>query len=239
MVGYMSAQNVSHSTLTLDTNRCVMKISASELDRQYDRANETWDFIKAVEANRNLPRLVLFAVGSRESNLRNIVGDGGHGYGVWQRDNRSWGVDRKYLDSVLTQARDAGDLLAANFKRFENWRHAIAAYNAGAGAVARALRDKKDPDQVTTGRDYSRDVWERRAHLVTQLPVYPGDLIKRGSDGANVRLIQKRLRRFGAELELDGDFGHMTEDAVKDFQQQRLLLPTDGIVGFKTWSQLF
>jgi hypothetical protein len=40
---------------------------------------------------------------------------------------------------------------------------AIAAYNAGVGAVDRALRRGDDPDEVTTGRDFAQDTLARSA----------------------------------------------------------------------------
>ncbi|GAE95190.1 membrane protein related to metalloendopeptidase [Gracilibacillus boraciitolerans JCM 21714] len=58
-------------------------------------------------------------------------------------------------------------------------------------------------------------------------------LIKRGSKGEIVRIIQ---RKVGTKV--DGIFGPKTENAVKHYQQ-RHNLKVDGIVGPKTWQQLF
>ena len=66
-----------------------MEITESELTAQYQRANSTWPFIHQTELAHGLPRMLLFAVGSRETNLTNEVGDFGHGHGVWQLDDRS------------------------------------------------------------------------------------------------------------------------------------------------------
>jgi hypothetical protein len=33
---------------------------------------------------------ILMAIASRETNMRNIIGDGGHGYGIMQIDDRSF-----------------------------------------------------------------------------------------------------------------------------------------------------
>jgi hypothetical protein len=60
-----------------------------ELSAQYQRAKSQWPFIHRTELARGLPRMLLFAVGSRETNLTNEVGDSGHGHGVWQLDDRS------------------------------------------------------------------------------------------------------------------------------------------------------
>ena len=65
-----------------------MNISESDLSAQFQRAKSTWPFIHQTELARGLPRM-LFAVGFRETNLTNEVGDPGHGHGVWQLDDRS------------------------------------------------------------------------------------------------------------------------------------------------------
>ncbi len=57
-------------------------------------------------------------------------------------------------------------------------------------------------------------------------------LLKKGTDGPAVEVIQKKL-----EIKADGDFGSGTEDAVKAFQKKRGL-PQDGQVGDKTWTNL-
>ncbi len=57
-------------------------------------------------------------------------------------------------------------------------------------------------------------------------------LLKKGTDGAAVEVIQKKLK-----IKADGDFGSGTEVAVKAFQKKRGL-PQDGQVGDKTWTKL-
>ncbi|MCL2695507.1 MAG: peptidoglycan-binding protein, partial [Clostridiales bacterium] len=72
---------------------------------------------------------------------------------------------------------------------------------------------------------------------------FPGELIREGSAGANVRHIQNRLNviRTGypsiPSLVVDGLFGPATRRAVIAFQQQFLLSP-DGIVGPITWAKI-
>lgn len=62
---------------------------------------------------------------------------------------------------------------------------------------------------------------------------YPGRLIKRGSKGEVVKMIQRKL----GGLVVDGVFGLKTESAVKRFQRLNGLIE-DGIVGRKTWEVL-
>ena len=65
-------------------------------------------------------------------------------------------------------------------------------------------------------------------------------LLKVGSEGWQVKRLQKLLREqdvFPPEAKIDGDFGEITEAAVKAFQQFNDLNP-DGIVGSLTWRAL-
>ena len=57
-------------------------------------------------------------------------------------------------------------------------------------------------------------------------------LLKKGTDGPAVEVIQKKLK-----IKADGDFGDKTENAVRTFQKNRGL-PQDGQVGDKTWTKL-
>lgn len=62
---------------------------------------------------------------------------------------------------------------------------------------------------------------------------YPGHLIKRGSTGSVVKIIQVVVG-----TKSDGIFGPKTEAAVKSFQKQHGL-QVDGLVGPNTWSKMF
>ena len=65
-------------------------------------------------------------------------------------------------------------------------------------------------------------------------------MLKRGSKGAYVMLLQTKLVNHGYNLGIcgiDGDFGQATEAAVKAFQSDSGLT-ADGIVGPKTWDAL-
>ncbi|MEE6450541.1 peptidoglycan-binding protein [Gottfriedia acidiceleris] len=64
-------------------------------------------------------------------------------------------------------------------------------------------------------------------------PVYPGKILKVGSKGSNVKLIQEKVK-----VTVDGKFGPLTEKAVKDFQKKKGLT-VDGKVGPKTWNKMF
>lgn len=62
--------------------------------------------------------------------------------------------------------------------------------------------------------------------------------LRRGNQGDEVADLQTILNaRYGADLEVDGNFGNATEAAVKAFQKAHGLT-ADGIVGLKTWKAL-
>ncbi len=68
-------------------------------------------------------------------------------------------------------------------------------------------------------------------------------VLRKGSKGEDVRVVQRALNRNGAKLDADGDFGNHTKDAVIGFQRwQRKKNPrfqVDGEVGDQTRRALF
>jgi len=62
-------------------------------------------------------------------------------------------------------------------------------------------------------------------------------ILRYGSAGADVVLLQQKLNSFGYSLSADGIFGSGTLSAVKSFQSSKGLT-ADGIVGPLTWSAL-
>ena len=139
-----------------------------------EEALKKWPFITGIEEEYGLPAHMLLAVGFRETGLRNISGDSGHGWGVWQRDNRSWNVGPSYLLSVRKQAEDAASLLVANKKSLGTWGGALAAYNAGCGSVRRARANGLKDDTYTTSHNYGQAILgyisELNAHYHTATP---------------------------------------------------------------------
>lgn len=62
--------------------------------------------------------------------------------------------------------------------------------------------------------------------------------INQGDTGPEVRALQRLLKnKFGYNLDIDGDFGPITDDAVRDYQADHGLA-VDGIVGPQTWRSL-
>ena len=60
-------------------------------------------------------------------------------------------------------------------------------------------------------------------------------LLKNGSKGSDVKLLQEKL---GLAADADGDFGPGTEAKVKEWQAANGLT-TDGVVGDETWTKMF
>jgi len=68
-------------------------------------------------------------------------------------------------------------------------------------------------------------------------PILPWPLVKRPDHAFPVRSLQHLLRARSHPVAVDGNFGPVTENAVKAFQQSRGLNP-DGKVGAGTWPKL-
>ncbi len=72
---------------------------------------------------------------------------------------------------------------------------------------------------------------------------YPGNRLRRGSTGEDVRVIQAQLNRISdnypaiPKQNVDGVFGRGTENAVRIFQRTFNLSP-DGVVGKATWYKI-
>ena len=67
---------------------------------------------------------------------------------------------------------------------------------------------------------------------------YPGIVLRSGSVGGCVRLVQQKLNTDGERLTTDGKFGASTVAAVKRYQT-RHSLTSDGSVGKDTWEKMF
>ena len=68
-------------------------------------------------------------------------------------------------------------------------------------------------------------------------PISPFPLVKRGAKVFPVRSLQQLLCARNHDVAVDGNFGPLTESAVKAFQSSKGLA-SDGIVGPATWSKL-
>jgi len=107
------------------------------------------------------------------------LGDGGHGAGPMQIDDRSfpawhkdWSAGKLSLESGIEKGCEVLSLkLKEVTKAFPNaphvdlLRYAVAAYNSGLGGVRKSLSQGTDPDARTTSKNYSADVLEMATFL--------------------------------------------------------------------------
>src|SRR5690606_35463260 len=150
-------QKTTSTTPALRGDVMAARITQGQFEQQVKNARKRWPFIEEIERKHGMPAGFFYAVGSRETNLRNILGDGGNGLGVWQR-NKRWGpIEIVYLKYVRNLAQFAAELLSANKGALGDVRKAAAPYNAGLVAMQRALKACKSADSVTTGREYGSD----------------------------------------------------------------------------------
>lgn len=119
-----------------------MNVAPDILADQYQRARRLWPVIAVVEAEFDLPACLLYAVGSKETNLRQEYAEGqvhrdGHGWGLFGADDRWNTLDLPHFASdPEEQARLAARTLRANFRRLGNWLDAVNAYGPAAGRPA-------------------------------------------------------------------------------------------------------
>ena len=76
---------------------------------------------------------------------------------------------------------------------------------------------------------------------MSQAPIKKASLrlpiLRPGSSGSTVRVLQQLLNFKGFNLEIDGEFNLRTQEAVKEFQQMNGLR-MEGIVDSQTWYYL-
>jgi hypothetical protein len=160
----------------------------NDLKKQFVKAKDNgWiAFFEKAGRDYKFSTDILMAIASRETNMRNIIGDRRHGYGIMQVDSRSfpdWCNSGLWRDVnaaiqqgalVLDHKRETvrngqGKRLKVkkttftgkpNLTNAELLRTAIAAYNSGLWAYW-GLSERDDPDCRTTGKDYSSDTLAR------------------------------------------------------------------------------
>ncbi len=91
---------------------------------------------------------------------------------------------------------------------------------------------------------YGRDIVIRSSDNLGGITTsYPGNPLRRGATGENVRIIQAQLNRISANYpaipkqNVDGVFGTGTENSVKTFQRI-FNLSADGVIGKATWYKI-
>ena len=213
-------------------------------------------FVKAAKDYEFEPSL-LMAIGSRESNLKNIVGDGGHGFSLMQIDVRSFpdfchsgqwknvalAIQKgaQVLDAKRTEIEHGeGDHLIVGSSPFvgakvksdaDLTKTAVAAYNCGLWAFYNYSKGR-DPDAFTTGKDYAHDVLARQIQFAALLKADA----PAGPVVGSVSWAQARLNTLGIPhppLVVDGDLGVKTKNAIAAFQSVKGIF-VDGALNVAT-----
>jgi LysM repeat protein len=155
--------------------RGIRGVKASETMAQTDRKLVMQHKEKFLKAGRDfgLPPALLAAIASRETRggSPNILsddgfGDGGHGFGLMQVDNRSGNrvvleggpFGQPHIDQATGILRDKLAGINSDFPRLsevEKLQGAVSRYNGG------ARLSPPNSDKGTTGGDYMNDVWAR------------------------------------------------------------------------------
>jgi Putative peptidoglycan binding domain len=230
-------------------------ITKPRLKEELDRARQRGWEKACLDAERaeELPKGLLLAFASQETDMNDVVGDSGHGRGLFQIDDR-WhktflgqhGADgANRTPPVPAAARYAAKLVKGNLdfgrqkgvRKADLLKFALSAYNAGPTGALRGYQ-AGDSDLNTTGRDYGQAVLRRFAIFEELLNGGPN--LRRGSRGKRVTELKEKLEAWyarhapgmweGFGIQPGGFYGARLERAVRDFQA-RNGLEVDGLVG--------
>lgn len=123
------------------------------------------DLIDAAERRLELPSRILWAIYSRETNLNpyyfSHTGDGGHGHGIGQVDDRSHDIPLDWQVNLSWQVNASAEIFSGCLTLED--RDVVRAanrYNSG-----------QNETRFTTGKDYGPDVFDRWQYLVQAFPV--------------------------------------------------------------------
>lgn len=213
-----------------------MRISPADLQAQFVRATRDWPFITDLNDQHGFPPCLLHAVGSRETNLRNVVGDGGHGHGVFQLDDRWHQIPPGFDGDVRTQTDTAARMLATLYQQWGDWTKALNCYNSG-----------QPNTSGTANGDYGPDVLERRSCLAGATPPDPGPGLipymnygDRSDEVARLQAFTNRVYPAYSQLPVTGFYGPLTAAVIKEFQRRVGIVGADGLnVGPLTAAKLY
>ena len=144
------------------------------------------DVILRVSSETGVSPFVIVALGMRETQWGNTpdlsepgpagTGDSGHGRGLMQIDDRSWGdwlENNDWTDPYTNVSKGVAIYLTGRHYLEQHGvtgemldKGAIAAYNEGPGKVLRLINEGQDPSAGTTGGDYATDVLGKIASYV-------------------------------------------------------------------------
>ncbi|MGO3183084.1 MAG: N-acetylmuramidase domain-containing protein [Aequorivita sp.] len=104
-------------------------------------------------------------------------------------------------------------------------------------ATANAVKDFQGKNGLNADGVVFTETWNVLISKIILETIEEQPTLKLGARGADVQRLQELLNNKGYQLTLDGDFGPVTDNAVKDFQGKNGL-SSDGVVFTKTWLKL-
>jgi peptidoglycan hydrolase-like protein with peptidoglycan-binding domain len=242
----------------------VRTFTAPMLTSELSRARaQGWERLcLSAERKASLPVGLLLAIASQETDMNDVVGDGGHGRGLFQIDDRSHttflaeqgaagagakppvAAAARYAAGIVTWGLDYGR--KNGVRQADLLKFALSAYNAGAKGALDGYR-LGDSDRKTTGGDYGRSVLGRHAIYQRLLGATPVAPLKRGSRNRRVAELKEKLAAWYAK-HAPGEwdrfrvnpgplYGIRVEKLVRDFQR-RVGIEVDGVAGKDTFAAL-
>ena len=97
------------------------------------------------------------------------------------------------------------------------------------------IREFGSPDKFFAS--WSEKETQSNVVIPKEIINHPVPILRIGSKGEDVKILQTNLNRHGSKLKVDGVFGQLTDRAVRDFQSRRGLV-VDGSVGPLTQAEL-
>jgi hypothetical protein len=141
---------------------------------ELQRLNGIKSIVTRIANDFNVHPAIVAGIISRETNTRNILGDGGRGHGYMQLDigtfpnikNQPWqDPEWNIRTGVNLLINDKYAYLESRLPTSLHLRGSLAAYNSGQGNVYKAYQRGLDVDAYTTKRNYSADVLNRARWL--------------------------------------------------------------------------
>lgn len=182
--------------------------------------------------------------------------------GLATKGNNLFGIKGKYngqsVNMLTTEYYNGvATKVYADFRKYPSWAESIADHSAlfNKNARYKNLRNCQDyeeacinvkKDGYATSPTYTSTLinpikkyklWMWDFQVLQSYPASELAVVRLGSDGGGVYLLQQKLTNRGINVGMDGNFGPLTEAAVRLFQQEKGLT-VDGIVGKATWAAL-
>ncbi len=144
-------------------------------------------------------------------------------------------IDGRFTETTLigiTRFQEAAGLSQDGVLGTQTWAKLLPAANGSAPEPDQS-RSQPAPKPTTNPTAQKQATPKPSDALTTQYPI-----LRKGAKGEAVARVQSRLRSLGfLNAPADGDFGIVTEQALKAAQKEYKLDP-DGVVGEATWRAL-